>query len=223
LHFGTFGYLTLRGLFSQPEMAALRDEVTSALTDAFGQLGTEPDQTGGISGDYLPLAVDRAPFSESLITDNERTFLASAELLGGPVVPSVGIAIRFTGGSTWHTRLDPAPSSRCLPRRRVAPGLGTHASVPAVPQRLAGTAYVNRTAAMVTARIGNGWTPNGGSGRAVLARSQGDPPPRPHYRRARQLRQGRALQQLAEPRASSLPLIPGSRNWWICGPRRPQR
>jgi hypothetical protein len=73
LHFGAFGYLTLRGLFSQPEMAALRDEVTSALTDAFGQLGTEPDQTGGISGDYLPLAVDRAPFSQSLIADDERT------------------------------------------------------------------------------------------------------------------------------------------------------
>jgi len=205
LHFGTFGYLTLRGLFSQPEMAALRDEVTSALTDAFGQLGTEPDQTGGISGDYLPLAVDQAPFNQSLIADDERTFLASAELLGGPVVPSVGIATCFTGDSTWHTRLGPAPSSRCLPRRRVAPGLGIHASVPAGQQRLAGTAYVNRTAAMVTARIGNGWTPNGGSGRAVLARSQGDPPPRPDYRRARQLRRGRALQQLAEPRASCRP------------------
>jgi hypothetical protein len=117
LRFGTSGYLTLRGLFSQPEMEALRHEVTSALTDAFGQLGTEPDQTGGISGDYLPPAVDRAPFSQSLIADDERTFLASAELLGGPVVPSVAIAICFTGDSTWRTRLGPAPSSRCLPRR----------------------------------------------------------------------------------------------------------
>jgi Phytanoyl-CoA dioxygenase (PhyH) len=108
LHFSTFGYLTLRGLFSQSEMAALRDEVTSALVDAFGRLGTEPDQTGGISGSYLPLAVDRAPFSQSLIADDERTFLASAELLGGPTVPSVGIATCFTGDSTWHTRLGPA-------------------------------------------------------------------------------------------------------------------
>jgi hypothetical protein len=88
LHFSTFGYLTLRGPFTQPEMTVLRDEVTTALTDAFGQLGTEPDDTGGISGDYLPLSVDRAAFSQSLIAEDERTFLASAELLGGPVVPS---------------------------------------------------------------------------------------------------------------------------------------
>jgi hypothetical protein len=108
LHFNTFGYVTLRGLFSPSEMAALRGEVTSALTDAFGQLGTEPDESGGISGDYLPLAVDRAPFSQSLIADDERTFLASAELLGGPTVPSVGIATCFTGDSSWHTRLGQA-------------------------------------------------------------------------------------------------------------------
>jgi Phytanoyl-CoA dioxygenase (PhyH) len=108
LHFSTFGYLTLRGLFSPSEMTVLRDEVTTALTDAFGQLGTEPDDTGGISGDYLPLSVDRAPFSQSLIADDQRTFLASAELLGGPVVPSAGIATCFTGDSTWHTRLGPA-------------------------------------------------------------------------------------------------------------------
>ena len=108
LHFSTFGYVTLRGLFSQPEMAALREEVTTALTGAFGQLGTEPDGSGGISGDYLPLSVDRAPFSQSLIADDERTFLASAELLGGPTVPSAGIATCFTGDSSWHTRLGPA-------------------------------------------------------------------------------------------------------------------
>jgi hypothetical protein len=52
--------------------------------------------------------VDRAPFSQSLIADDERTFLASAELRGGPVVPSAGIATCFTGDSSWHTRLGPA-------------------------------------------------------------------------------------------------------------------
>ncbi|HWF79707.1 MAG TPA: phytanoyl-CoA dioxygenase family protein [Streptosporangiaceae bacterium] len=104
LHFRTFGYLTLRGLLSQSEAATLRGEVTDALVDAFGMLATEPDDLGGISGDYLPLAADRAPFSQSLIADDRRTFLASAELLGGPTVPSAGIATRFTGDSTWHTR-----------------------------------------------------------------------------------------------------------------------
>jgi hypothetical protein len=108
LHFATFGYVTLRGLFSQSEMAALRAEVTGALADAFGQVGTEPTEWDGISGDYLPLSVDRAPFSQSLIADDQRTFLTSAELLGGPTVPSVGIATCFTGDSSWHTRLGPA-------------------------------------------------------------------------------------------------------------------
>jgi hypothetical protein len=104
LHFRTFGFVTLRGLLSQSEAATLRHEVTDALTDAFGVLGSEPDDLGGISGDYLPLAADRAPFSQSLIADDRRTFQASAELLGCPTVPSVGIATCFTGDSTWHTR-----------------------------------------------------------------------------------------------------------------------
>ncbi len=108
LHFRTFGYVTLRGLLSQDEAAALRMEVTGALTDAFGSLGTEPDDLGGISGDYLPLAVNRAPLSMALIADDPRTFLSSAELLGSPTVPSIGTATCFTGDSTWHTRLGPA-------------------------------------------------------------------------------------------------------------------
>ena len=108
LHFAAFGYVTLRGLLSQSEVATLRQEVSGALTDAFGTLGREPDDLGGISGDYLPLAADRAPFSQSLIADDERTFLASAELLGGPTVPSVGVATCFTGDSTWHARFGQA-------------------------------------------------------------------------------------------------------------------
>jgi len=107
LHFAAFGYVTLRGLLSPAEAATLRQEVTGALTDAFGRIATEPDDLGGISGDYLPLAANRAPFSLALIADDPRTFLSSAELLGSPTVPSVGIATCFTGDSTWHTRQGP--------------------------------------------------------------------------------------------------------------------
>ena len=107
LHFRTFGYVVLRGLFSQVEVATLRDEVTGALTDAFGKVGTEPDDLGGISGDYLPLAASRAPFSLALIADDPRTFGAAAQLMGSPAVPSAGIATRFTGDSRWHTRQGP--------------------------------------------------------------------------------------------------------------------
>ena len=107
LHFRTFGYVVLRGLLSPAEAATLHREVTGALADAFGKIATEPDDLGGISGDYLPLAASRAPFSLALIADDERTFGSSAELLGGPAVPSVGIATCFTGDSTWHTRHGP--------------------------------------------------------------------------------------------------------------------
>jgi Phytanoyl-CoA dioxygenase (PhyH) len=107
LHFRTFGFVTLRGVLSQAEAAALSDEVTAALTGAFGEVPTEPNDLGGISGDYLPLAVDRAPFSQALIADDPRTFLSSAELLGSPTVAPAGIASCFTGDSTWHTRLGP--------------------------------------------------------------------------------------------------------------------
>src|ERR1700722_7990852 len=107
LHFRTFGYVTLRGLLSRAEADTLRQEVARALADAFGPISAEPDDLGGISGDYLPLAARRAPFSPSRLADDERTFPSSAELLGGPTVPSAGIATRFTGDSPWHTRQGP--------------------------------------------------------------------------------------------------------------------
>jgi hypothetical protein len=107
LHFRTFGFVTLRGLLRHDEAATLRQEVASALTEAFGRLATEPNDLGGISGDYLPLAVNRAPLSLALIADDPRFFGYSAELLGGPTVPSVGIATCFTGDSSWHTRQGP--------------------------------------------------------------------------------------------------------------------
>jgi Phytanoyl-CoA dioxygenase (PhyH) len=107
LHFRTFGYVTLRGLLSPVEAATLRKEVTGALADAFGKIAAEPNDLGGIRGDYLPLAANRAPFSLALIADDPRTFLSSAELLGSPTVPSVGIATCFTGNSTWHSRQGP--------------------------------------------------------------------------------------------------------------------
>ena len=107
LHFRTFGYVTLPGLLSAAEAATLRQEVAGALAGAFGKLAAEPDDLGGISGDYLPLAVNRAPLSLALIADDPRTFQSSAELLGSPAVPSVGIATCFTGDSSWHTRQGP--------------------------------------------------------------------------------------------------------------------
>ena len=49
-HFKAFGFVVARGLLADDEVHALRTEVVSALTDAFGGVGTDvdPDAYGGI-------------------------------------------------------------------------------------------------------------------------------------------------------------------------------
>ena len=102
-HFQAFGYVVLPGLLSDEETATLSAEVTSALGDAFGAIGREPGDRGGIPGDYLALSADRAPFSQALIADDVRLFQGSTALLGRPTVPTPPIATCFTGESTpWH-------------------------------------------------------------------------------------------------------------------------
>lgn len=99
----------MRGLLDERETATLTGEVTAALRGAFGGIGTDTDPggTGGIRGDYLPLSVDRAPLSQSLIADDPRLFQGSAALLGGPTVPTVPIATCFTSNAGWHTDQGP--------------------------------------------------------------------------------------------------------------------
>jgi hypothetical protein len=108
-HFQAFGFVVLRGLLDDGETAALTDEVTTALGDAFGGIGTDtdPEGTGGIRGDYLPLSVDRAPLSQALIADDLRLFQGSAALVGGPTVPTAPVVTCFTGNAGWHTDQGP--------------------------------------------------------------------------------------------------------------------
>lgn len=108
-HFRAFGYVVLRGLLTYEETDRLTAEVTTALTDAYGGLGTDtdPNGEGGIRGDYLPLAADRTPFSQSLIADDPRLFQGSAELCGRMTVPAVPSAVCFTSNSGWHTDVGP--------------------------------------------------------------------------------------------------------------------
>ena len=105
LHFRAFGFVVLRGFLDEHEVARLRAEVTTSIGEAFGGVGTGDDAegTGGIRGDYLPLSVDRAPLSQSLIADDARFFQGSTELVGHPTVPTVPIATCFTSNSGWHT------------------------------------------------------------------------------------------------------------------------
>lgn len=108
MHFRAFGFVVLPGLFTADEITRLHAEVTTELRAAFGGIGTSPDETGGIPGDYLPLAVDRAPFCQALIADDPRLFQGAAELCGAMVVPTPGVATCFTGSETpWHTDQGP--------------------------------------------------------------------------------------------------------------------
>lgn len=108
LHFRAFGFVVLRGLFAADEIARLRAEVTTELRAAFGGLGVAPDERGGIPGDYLSLAVDRAPFGQALIADDPRLFQGAADLCGAMMVPTPGVATCFTGTETpWHTDQGP--------------------------------------------------------------------------------------------------------------------
>jgi hypothetical protein len=104
LHFRTFGYVVQRNLLSDAEVEQLSGEVISALTDAYGGVGTDLDRdgTGGIRGDYLPLAADRAPLSQALMADDPRFYQGSVALLGGPTVPTAPMATCFTSNAAWH-------------------------------------------------------------------------------------------------------------------------
>ena len=104
-HYRAFGFVVLRGLFTDSEARTLKEEVATALTEAFGGLGRDddPQGTGGIRGDYLPLAQDRTPFSQALIADDPRLFQGSVELLGQTAVPTVPIATCFTSNAGWHS------------------------------------------------------------------------------------------------------------------------
>jgi hypothetical protein len=103
-HFRAFGYVVRRALLNPAEAAQLKAEVRSSIADAFGGVGTDddPDGTGGICGDYLPLSVNRAPLSQALIADDPRLFQGSAELMGRSAVPTVPIATCFTSNAGWH-------------------------------------------------------------------------------------------------------------------------
>ncbi len=103
-HFKAFGFVVARRLLGDAEVAALKQEVVEALTDAYGGLGTDtdPGHSGGIRGDYLPLAFDRTPLSQALMADDPRLFQGSAELLGQLTVPTTPIATCFTSNAGWH-------------------------------------------------------------------------------------------------------------------------
>ena len=67
-HFQTFGFVALPGLLGPARSRSLRDEVDTALRDAYAATYDER-VIDGISGHYLPMASRFTPVSTSLICD----------------------------------------------------------------------------------------------------------------------------------------------------------
>ena len=119
--FHAFGFVVLPALLDKGETARLKAEVTNALFDAYGAVGADedPDGTGGIRGDYLPLSVDRAPLSQALIADDPRLFQGSVALLGTPTVDVVDHDLLRDDAERWPTS-EWAAGTCQVPSRRTA-------------------------------------------------------------------------------------------------------
>ena len=95
-HFDTFGFITLRQLFTSNEVATLREEYEAELTRLY------PDAPfDGSSRHWAVMLSERTPLFASLLEDER--FCAVAEQLYGEV--GVGMqtdANRYVGDTGWH-------------------------------------------------------------------------------------------------------------------------
>jgi hypothetical protein len=102
-HFNTFGFVLFRGLVSEAEIGRLKDEVTTAMVDAYGEesLNDTADLTSAPAFD-LPIMSKNTPFAASLVADDPRFWEASHYLMGNATVPTQGEATCFRANTKWH-------------------------------------------------------------------------------------------------------------------------
>lgn len=101
VHFVAFGFLVLRRMLDEAEVATLRDEAEHALID--GQ--ARSTDIGGVPLRFrqVALTADHTPFSASLLVDDGRFLEAACALLGRPALPMPAVATRQTGETGWHS------------------------------------------------------------------------------------------------------------------------
>jgi Protein involved in biosynthesis of mitomycin antibiotics/polyketide fumonisin len=102
-HFNTFGFVVFRGLLTGAEIGTLRQEVTTAMADAYGAgyLDDGVDLASAPAFD-LPVMCKSAPFAAGLVADDPRFWEASHYLMGAATVPSQGEATCFRANTKWH-------------------------------------------------------------------------------------------------------------------------
>lgn len=102
-HFQTFGFVVLRGLLSKSEVAQLRDEISFAMTEAYGDRfqNDNIDVTEEPAYD-IPMMTKETPLAEKLVADDPRFWQVSHYLMGTATVPSNGQALCFRANARWH-------------------------------------------------------------------------------------------------------------------------
>ncbi|MGC4891486.1 phytanoyl-CoA dioxygenase family protein [Micromonospora sp. DT227] len=97
----THGFHVWRGLLDPAEVAALRDEVRTALQDNYDIRTTKSDRVTGTAGYYLPMMGRRTPLSRALLADRRLVGIAE-RLYGCEVVPKPAKGILYRDASPWH-------------------------------------------------------------------------------------------------------------------------
>jgi hypothetical protein len=100
-HFRTFGFVPLPDFLGANRTGALRDEVETALRDAYAMTYDER-VIDGISGHYLPMASRLTPVSASLVCDDPLLMDAAEQLLESHVLPSVPEGVLYFADAGWH-------------------------------------------------------------------------------------------------------------------------
>ncbi len=100
-HFVALGFLVLRRMLNDEEVATLRAEAERALAD--GQAHSSDVAGVPLRFRQVALTADHTPFSTSLLVDDGRFLDAACALLGRPALPMPAIATRQTGETGWHS------------------------------------------------------------------------------------------------------------------------
>lgn len=102
-HFQTFGFVVFRGLLTKTEVDTLRQEVTTAMSDAYGDRFHDDDLSLADAPAFdLPIMSKRTPFAAGLVAHDPRFWQASHYLMGAATVPTQGEATCFRANTKWH-------------------------------------------------------------------------------------------------------------------------
>lgn len=96
LHFQTFGFVMLRGVFTEDELALINDEFAEAMDAAYRH-----DPFDGTKRHWVPMFRESAPFFSELLEDSRLCDVAE-QLYGEDAIGMLADANRYVGDTHWH-------------------------------------------------------------------------------------------------------------------------